>query len=587
MTANIWSPATSAADSDTGIINVTKFPYYVPNNGQSCTAAVQAMVADLITKPRTKLYWPSGEYRFSNPNTFGEATCAVVLSRLKNIEFLGGLETRFTCDDSGPGTPQFGFFLLERNQGLVFYSIEMDGSGIDNTTDGANRSASFLLTSFNVNSTSTNLAAPNKNIQFHDMYIHDVGGGPSVLPRNIALPAPIYTEGLVLANSRLENLPNVNHGLACPYTRNVAVINNHFEQIWSQITPRDCMAVDASVGAEAVLIQNNYVKGFLFGMKCEGENFYGPSANETRTSRRVKFDNNILEEIGHPTLLDWFGEGFYGIKINGKDCAAIENTIRARTEGVTTGGLEFGIVLQAKHDQRGFAKAHGNTISGSRYGAVHDNFVGNITQNYTSLKNNVFENNSEYGMLLQANVVAEDNDIIASGKAGLYLQYCDRTYARKNRLWDCGSVNNATISERIAIFQEQTGAVGYFEIDENDIFDSRGASAAHRGIFARASTTSTNKFKIRPGESQGLLTSEIYDTYRNSNSDTNILGTTNNAGPRRVIVTGNPSSTAPWNAMAWRVGDESILQPPVVGQPKSWKCTVAGTPGTHVSTGNL
>lgn len=38
---------------------------------------------------------------------------------------------------------------------------------------------------------------------------------------------------------------------------------------------------------------------------------------------------------------------------------------------------------------------------------------------------------------------------------------------------------------------------------------------------------------------------------------------------------------------AWYVGDQVIKKTPVVGQPKGWSCTVSGTPGTWVSTGNL
>ncbi len=37
----------------------------------------------------------------------------------------------------------------------------------------------------------------------------------------------------------------------------------------------------------------------------------------------------------------------------------------------------------------------------------------------------------------------------------------------------------------------------------------------------------------------------------------------------------------------WAVGDMAINSVPVVGQPKGWRCTVAGTPGTWVSEGNL
>ncbi len=37
----------------------------------------------------------------------------------------------------------------------------------------------------------------------------------------------------------------------------------------------------------------------------------------------------------------------------------------------------------------------------------------------------------------------------------------------------------------------------------------------------------------------------------------------------------------------WSKADRCYNSSPTVGQPKSWVCTVAGTPGTWVSEGNL
>ena len=37
----------------------------------------------------------------------------------------------------------------------------------------------------------------------------------------------------------------------------------------------------------------------------------------------------------------------------------------------------------------------------------------------------------------------------------------------------------------------------------------------------------------------------------------------------------------------WKVGDICVQLTPVVGQPKGWRCTAAGAPGTWVSEGNL
>lgn len=49
------------------------------------------------------------------------------------------------------------------------------------------------------------------------------------------------------------------------------------------------------------------------------------------------------------------------------------------------------------------------------------------------------------------------------------------------------------------------------------------------------------------------------------------------------IVYGSAAPTT----LVWERGDRVLNSAPTVGQPKSWVCTVAGTPGTWVSEGNL
>jgi len=63
------------------------------------------------------------------------------------------------------------------------------------------------------------------------------------------------------------------------------------------------------------------------------------------------------------------------------------------------------------------------------------------------------------------------------------------------------------------------------------------------------------------------------------------------------IVSGTVDGYKKWNteclgtaapvAGYWRLGDRVINSAPTAGQPKAWVCTVAGTPGTWVSEGNL
>lgn len=63
----------------------------------------------------------------------------------------------------------------------------------------------------------------------------------------------------------------------------------------------------------------------------------------------------------------------------------------------------------------------------------------------------------------------------------------------------------------------------------------------------------------------------------------------NNGVNNTSLLRGNVKcygATAPTTSH-WIIGDRFINKTPTVGQPKSWVCTVSGTPGTWVSEGNL
>ncbi len=60
----------------------------------------------------------------------------------------------------------------------------------------------------------------------------------------------------------------------------------------------------------------------------------------------------------------------------------------------------------------------------------------------------------------------------------------------------------------------------------------------------------------------------------------------------KATPTGPTGNRIEWAAAApaagnWLRGDVVFNSAATVGQPKGWRCTVAGTPGTWVSEGNL
>lgn len=62
---------------------------------------------------------------------------------------------------------------------------------------------------------------------------------------------------------------------------------------------------------------------------------------------------------------------------------------------------------------------------------------------------------------------------------------------------------------------------------------------------------------------------------------------TRGAGNYGRLFYGASAPASPGNTLPYLVGDRVLNINPVVGQPKAWVCTVAGSPGTWVSEGNL
>ncbi|MEY4761263.1 MAG: hypothetical protein RLZZ200_1119 [Pseudomonadota bacterium] len=96
---------------------------------------------------------------------------------------------------------------------------------------------------------------------------------------------------------------------------------------------------------------------------------------------------------------------------------------------------------------------------------------------------------------------------------------------------------------------------------------------------------SANKFEATNGAGfhvfGGVCTGMIVD-------ETNaFIGGTGVQNSSTAAVISQYGNTAPAIGGTWAVGDRVIRLTPVVGQPKGWRCTVAGAPGTWVSEGNL
>lgn len=567
----------------------------VGSGSVSDTAGIQRVFDRAVTYNASEIVIEAGTYLLTNPNNDLERTAAVVIRGLKNCTIRGEKGAKFTQSATGSATDGFAFFRLEQCENVHFTGFELDGTGMTVTT-GANRLNGIICVNYDVNDAATDLANVNRQLEFSHLYIHDSGGGISVARRSTSLEDTPMTEGLSVHDCRIENILGVDHGVAAPRVRNAHVYNNRFVNDIENETIQDNMAVDISSGSEVAHVHNNYVYGFGFGMKCESIKDVGPASNEVRASKRVLFENNYLDEIGDPELLVWPGPSggdTFGIKVNGKDCAARNNTVKARTVDVTTGGLQFGIVVVNTHDQDSHSEISNNFTLGSEYGIVHNDTTASTLECSVDISDNRCKNNGLYGIQAQSNCDIDDNRIDGAGESAIIIQGTVRnTFVRRNFAYNCGTDDNSTISDTVVYVQDTTGAIGLLVFEDNVIVDDRGGSACSYGYYLAAGLTRTNPIILKAGYTSGLATGVAFDKYFSINGTSYSLDGVTNTGPRTIYVTNSPSAIAPWNAMAWRVGDRAILTNPgpdgnnmvLVG----WICTTAGTPGTwspqYVST---
>lgn len=168
-----------------------------------------------------------------------------------------------------------------------------------------------------------------------------------------------------------------------------------------------------------------------------------------------------------------------------------------------------------------------------------------------------------------------NNTVYATGGGGLLMNVFP-TFTLNNCLVSGNSIRNLTTGVAYSFagcnylrFSNNYGSSTSITLNVNGCLRSRytGNQIVSTSVGAAAIFTGTN-------------TGSIFD----ESNDLRCV-TENNAGNGTIIS--QYGNAAPASSGTWAVGDRVIQSVPVVGQPKGWRCTVAGTPGTWVSEGNL
>ncbi len=592
-----------SATRDGRVINVKDPQFGAVGSGVvSDTAAIQAAFDYAAANDIGNIYFPSGTYLLTNPNDDDDYTCAVIIESLYNCHIYGAKDTKFTVNTTGVGSAEFGMFRIEQCQGLTFSNFEMDGSGITITGLGANRSRGFVAVNYDVNNKATDLAVLNKRLTFRNINAHDIGGFVGIPPRSAALAATPYTDIVSVHDCIGSGFTGQDHYVGFAYTRNVHVYNNRVLNELTALGQIGNLFCDLSTGCENGMVENNYAYGFTGGAKAETHTLAGPGGNEDRPSKDITFRNNVFEQIGDPVTVVFpgpSGGGWYGIKMNGINHSAYGNTIIGRSLNMTTGGLYQGIQLvnTSVVPVDSIHTVEGNSITGTIIGINHDVLPADTTYKYLTyiednkiydmiLPTSQVDTNDGAGIIASKNVRIKNNSIYRTPYAAISLNAADQSIVSDNTAYDCVTVDQPTAGVKVVYVQEESGASGYFEFTNNKIIDSRGGSAAEYGYYFGGGLFAGNKYVFTPGYTQGLVTGVAFDQYTSAiGQSIQLAGTL--VIPRIISSLGSPSATAPFSTQAWNVGDRAIRSVPVVGQPKAWLCTVAGTPGTWVSEGVL
>lgn len=213
--------------------------------------------------------------------------------------------------------------------------------------------------------------------------------------------------------------------------------------------------------------------------------------------------------------------------------------------------------------------------------------------NILSIKNNVFYSTSN---------AVQSFAYVSAGAASITTTFFDssgNTY--KTDLYDCFitnasitnlfSANDKFLSGRnnayVAVFHgvDATIVNPYFDGNIGGAGNSRSVLYRSTGIVRCINPTFKNmtyKAELESGVTQYIengwyaATPTIVNTV--GAKLVNFYGT---LGRATTYGTAAPTTNT------WAVGDRVYNQAPAIGQPKSWVCTVAGTPGTWESEGNL
>ncbi len=314
---------------------------------------------------------------------------------------------------------------------------------------------------------------------------------------------------------------------------------------------------------------------------------------------------NIVRNIFGTQLSGASGAGIYAAQVGGtiiqgnqvSDCCKSTTnfgTLAPACIGVASVAGSYPIIIS------------GNSLTSTRGPCISG--ISNEAQLVIS-SNTCFSSNSSPGtsskpilLISTSGAIVSDNNIYQNSSLYYALEVISSDGYTSDRISiSCNNINSSDYG--IIVDRPGTGTFSNIVISDNVIKNTsavgmrlaRGAGAVVSGNYLSSSGMVLVVDSVANARFSGnrLFSSNSSPSLEINNTCTgSIMGESNsleckvsNFGTGFIIS--QYGNTSPSGAITHAVGDRVIQSVPAVGAPKGWRCTVAGSPGTWVSEGNL
>jgi parallel beta-helix repeat protein len=387
----------------------------------------------------------------------------------------------------------------------------------------------------------------------------------------------------------------------------IAVLNN---ANWNTIRNNKCFGG----GDHGILVQDTYAGAQPTGNKIIGNTVgehtaYGIAVYVTNNyNTKTQVINNEVRDIIGTSLSGASGSGIYIQSAGGTICTGntVSNCCRSTTNFFTLAPAGIGvsspsgtpfypvIINNNSVDSiRGpciAAITNGGpvTIDGNICTLVSTDAAANPRSIYVSnsprctISNNVINHTSPtaaINVIARSGVIVTDtailNNSVRASELGIFLDRIDTATFESLRMIG-NYVEGPTVQSAQIARVSGSSIIGNIIYGDSIVFELNNSIRSRIEGNSLISADTTNAVIFFTGSNSGSIFSET----------NTIIGRVSNDSASGVIVS-QYGNVAPVGGNNWNVGDRVIQSVPVVGNPKGWRCTVAGNPGTWVSEGNL